>query len=124
MQPFAICLIARQHGAEIEWPVLEAEDAQKAVLCFTDAKLAHDYLHGHSGQPPGWSVVQMEWDEFLRWLRSNLFKGVHLLVFNPKSNEPLVRALPLFQFLVEMEGTESPASLLARLQEQEKPHGQ
>lgn len=100
---FAPHLVARQHGAEIEWPVLEAEDGQKAVVCFTQAKRAQEYLEGQSAQAPGWSVVQMEWEEFLRWLRSNLVNGVHLLVVNPKSNEDLVRALSICSLLVDVE---------------------
>lgn len=102
--PFTPYLVARQHGAEIEWPVLEAEGGQKAVVCFTDAKQAHEYVESHNAQALGWSVVQMEWEEFLRWLRSNLVKGVHLLVINPKSNENFGRALPIFPLLVDVEG--------------------
>src|SRR5262245_458761 len=99
-KPFAPYLVARHHGADIEWPVLEAEGNQKAVVCFTDAKNAQAYLDGHKAQALGWSVVQMEWDEFLRWLRSNLLKGVRLLFIDPKSTEDCNRALSLFQFLV------------------------
>ena len=86
-KPFTPHLVARQQGGEIEWPVLEAEGGQKAIPCFTDAEHAQEYLDGHSAQALGWSVVQMEWNEFLRWLRTNLLKGVHLLVIDPKSNE-------------------------------------
>jgi len=122
--PFTPHLVARQQGGEIEWPVLETEGNQKAVLCFSEAKRAQEYVDAHNAQALGWSVVQMDWDEFVRWLRSNLVKGVHLLLIDPKSNEEYGRALPLFQFLVAIEGMDSSASPFADLQELEKPHGQ
>jgi hypothetical protein len=103
-KPFAPYLVARQHGTDIEWPVLEVEGGQKAILCFTEASDAQEYLKGHDGQALGWSVVQIKCEEFLRWLRSNLLKGVTLLVIDPKSNENHGRALPLFQVLVAVEG--------------------
>ena len=103
-QPFAPYLVVRQHETEIEWFLLEASGNQKAIACFTDGQQAHEYLQDHGGQALDWSIVRMEWDEFLRWLRSNLTKGVDLLVINPKAGQHDSLTVPIFQFLVETEG--------------------
>jgi hypothetical protein len=102
-KPLAPYLVVRHHGAEIEWPVLEAESGQKALLCFTDAKPAREYVESHGAQTHGWSVVRMGREEFLRWLRSNLLQGVGLLLVNPGRKQDYSQAVPTFRLLVEME---------------------
>jgi len=102
-KPFNAYLVVRHHSAEIEWPVLETEGGQKALVCFTDSKQAREYVESHGAQTLGWSVVQMEGKEFLRWLRSNLLQGVGLLLVNPKPKQDYGRVVPIFRFLAEME---------------------
>ncbi len=73
---------------------------RKAIAVFTSEENARGYAQACGLLEP-WQVGEMPEEEFFRWLRHSLVKGVPLLAVNPTTGLSPVREI--FSLLAELE---------------------